>query len=110
MTLMHEGLFEDIPLHRCGDCRALWTAPESLDRLDDNINVDASKLDWLPTAMGAAYRCPSCPGGYRDNNPPLSAITLVSSSGLIIHRCMQCEGLLLDEDSLEQIRAEVIRA
>lgn len=110
MSLLHEGLFEDIPLHRCGGCRALWTAPESLDRLDDNINVDASKLDWQTAADVTAYRCPACPGGYRDDNPPLSALMLAGPLTPIIYRCVRCEGLLLDEDSLERIRSAVISA
>jgi Zn-finger nucleic acid-binding protein len=108
MTLEHEGLFEDIPLHRCDACSALWLAPESLDRLDDNVNVDASKLDWQPAATAGAYRCPSCPGGYRESNPLLSALALPLRSDTVMYRCARCDGLLLDEPTLNQIRTAVI--
>ncbi|MFO7562194.1 MAG: hypothetical protein R6X02_06095 [Enhygromyxa sp.] len=110
MTTIHEGLHRDILLHHCSACTALWSAPESLDRLDDNINVDASRLDWRPLATAAAYRCPTCPGGYREGGPKLSAVALASARALVMHRCPRCEGLLLDEQTLEQIRHAVVSA
>ena len=103
-----EGVYEDIPIDVCGSCGGLWMAPESLDRLDDNINVDASKLDWRVVPSPVALRYKVCPGGYREGGPTLSVIELTDASGLAIHRCYRCRGLFLDEDSLDQIRSVVM--
>jgi Zn-finger nucleic acid-binding protein len=107
MTLHYEGLHEDIPVHRCARCRALWMSAASLDRLDDNINVDATKLDWR-AAGHDEFGCAACPAGYRGQGPRLTA--LAHASALTIHRCPQCDGILLDEPTLDGIQAAVVRA
>lgn len=108
MSLRHAGLYADIPLHLCERCATLWMAPESLDRLDDNINVEASKLDWQPTGEASTYRCPVCPGGYRDDGPILEALALAGRAEIVVYRCLRCEGMLLDKPTLGQIRTAVI--
>jgi hypothetical protein len=110
MTQRQEGLFEDILVHRCDACTAIWTSPEGLDRLDHNVNVDASKLDWRPTTVGDEYRCPVCPAGYRETGPLLTALALAGVLATVVHRCTRCEGLLLDEPTLDRIRDAVISA
>ena len=109
MALRHEGLHADIPVHRCDRCRALWMSPASLDRLDDNINVDAAALAWQPTG-DEAYTCTRCPSGYRSEGALLAALTLADAPELVLHRCRSCDGLLLDEATLDGIQAHVMRA
>jgi hypothetical protein len=110
MTRVYEGLYRDILVHHCEACTALWTSPEGLDRLDHNINVDASKLDWRPSATGDAYRCPVCPAGYREAGPLLTTLALEGVLAILMHRCSHCEGLLLDRGTLDRIRDAVISA
>ena len=108
MNLRREGLYEDIPLHACTGCASLWMTAESLDRLDDNINVDASRLNWVPTSSRELLHCPVCPGGYRESGPTLEALGLPGAPVLVIHRCRRCQDLLLSEDALDRIRSAVI--
>jgi hypothetical protein len=108
MTLQREGLYEDILFHRCRRCGVLWMTCESLDRLDDNINVDASQLDWRRTATTLGYRCLACPGGYREGSPVLTALELAGQPRVVMYSCSTCDGLLLDDRILEQIRATVV--
>jgi Zn-finger nucleic acid-binding protein len=108
MILELEGLHEDIPVHRCDRCLALWMSPESLDRLDENINVDAAKLDWQPTGADE-FACTVCPAGYRSEGTLLTAQTLADAQTLVLHRCPHCSGLLLDPATLDRIQAVVVR-
>lgn len=108
MTLQREGLYEDILIHRCRRCGILWMAPESLDRLDDNVGVDASRLDWRRTTTTGRYRCLACPGGYREGSPLLIALELAGQPEVVMYSCSICDGLLLNKRILEQIRAVVV--
>lgn len=96
-------------LHMCR-CGALWMPPTSLDRLDDNINVDASQLEWRPTCAASVVYCAVCPGGYRNTGSELQAQTLADHPEIVVHRCRSCAGMLLDKRTLGQIRSAVIEA
>lgn len=106
MEEQREGLHADIIVHACCACSKLWMSGESLDRLDDNINVDASKLDWKPHGR-SPYRCPTCPSGYRESGPQLEHVALASQPEVQLHRCPRCAGLLLDTSTLRAIQSAV---
>ena len=107
MTPRYEGLFEDILVQACV-CGGLFMSPQSLDRLDDNIDIDASVLRWVAADRAGVLRCPSCPGGYRDGAPVMDAQALPGRPELSIDRCATCGWLALDHATLEGIRAEVL--
>lgn len=109
MRVHRAGLYEDIPLQGCHGCGALWMPGESLDRLDDNINVDASKLEWERGADEEHYRCPACPAGYRETGAPLTRLILAWAPDVVVHRCTRCAHFLLDEDTLERMRQLLVR-
>ena len=103
----HHGLFEDILVFRCGGCELLWVPPDSLDRLDDNVSIDASRLDWEATAIDDGKRCPDCIGDYRRESPRLEPVRISSHPDITAHRCTQCRSFLLAEATLERIRGLV---
>ena len=99
----HEGLHEDILVFRC-PCSMLWMPPESLDRLDDNIDVDASRLSWAPAPQTSAFQCPACSVDYRGGSPMLQPQSLELRTEIVIHRCPRCRWVLLEEATLDAIR------
>lgn len=107
MAAVHEGLYEDILVHRCEPCASLWMTAPSLDRLDDNIDVDASRIEWEATGAEDGMRCPSCAGGYRTANPMLESLTLPDRRDIVVHRCSECESFLLTERALDDIRGHI---
>ncbi|MEM6992282.1 MAG: hypothetical protein AAF721_17355 [Myxococcota bacterium] len=104
----HEGLFGDILVRRCAECSALWMPPESLDRLDDNVSVQASQIEWAEADRQTGFGCPTCVGGYREASPHLAEVSLGATPPITAFRCTQCRGFLLDPGTLDRIRAFVV--
>ena len=107
MAVVHEGLYEDILVHRCESCASMWLSPTSLDRLDDNVMVDASTIDWRPTGEESGIRCPKCVGTYRHASPLLETVSLADAPQIVVHRCGACRSFLLGPEMLDRIRGHV---
>jgi hypothetical protein len=107
MGAIHEGLHEDILVHRCGACSVLWMAADSLDRLDDNVSVAASQIGWVATGAEGGLACPECVGTYRSASPFLEEVTLRKRTDVVAHRCTGCGSFLLSEATLERVRGVV---
>ena len=101
MRLELEGLYEDIEVLVCSSerCRTMWMGAEGLDRLDENIFVEASGLEWQPARMTSAVECPRCTGGYRRRTQlePLEFDDGLRLPGppIQVFRCNSCNGFLL---------------
>jgi hypothetical protein len=104
----HHGLFEDILVFRCAGCGMQWMSADSLDRLDDNVSVDASRIEWEVTDVDDGLCCPECVGDYRRPSPKLEPIQIPSHPHLCAHRCTACGGFLVADKILEGIRAVVV--
>ncbi len=100
----HWGLFDDILVERCTGCRKLWLSPHALDRLDDNISANASRLDWVEDPSVDALACPTCVGTYRTASPRLLPVKLASRPEVSCQRCTTCGFFLLDEATLDRVR------
>ena len=107
LEAFYEGLYEDILCHRCPACDALWIPPDSLGRLDDNVSVDASRIEWTERDADHGRPCPACVGRYRTQGPQLRFVEIPSDNKINAYRCTECRGFLLTADTLERIRVLV---
>ncbi len=105
----HRGLFEDILVYRCVGCRVLWMPAASLDRLDDNVSVKASELEWAEKDETGSLPCPECVGTYRTSAPLLMTVTLPGSAKhpTTAARCSTCGSFLIDEAMLVNLQRQV---
>lgn len=85
----------------------------SLDRLDDNVSVKASELEWEESRELGSMLCPECVGTYRTSAPVLIDIALPlplppELVSLFAYRCSMCRSFLIDEETLGKIREHVV--
>lgn len=108
MRPLQEGLHEDILVHRCDHCPALWMSAKNLDRLDDNVSVDASRIEWESTRQLLGAACPWCIGRYRTQNPLLEEVEIQGRSDIKSMRCASCSGFLIQPDALDRLREHIV--
>jgi Zn-finger nucleic acid-binding protein len=103
------GLFDDIPVHECGSCGGAFYPPGSLDRLDDDVTVNAETLAYALVRDDARLACPRCTTAslYRtESTVALQSLSHARGSGLA--RCPQCGGFWLERGALDRLRRLVL--
>lgn len=101
------GLFDDIPVHECARCGGTFYPAGSLDRLDDNVWVNAETLDYAPMPEAARLGCPLCVDTalYRGRaGTDLTPLSHPRRLALLLARCPRCCGFWLERGMLDELR------
>jgi hypothetical protein len=97
----------------CSQCKGEWLAAGELKRILDHHNEvftpeEIASIDGLNKEIYTAeindhdeLNCPQCEGVQMEH------FNYGDTSGIILHRCVQCSGIWTDKDQLEKIEALV---
>jgi Zn-finger nucleic acid-binding protein len=102
-----EGLFEDIVVYGCS-CGGTFYPAGALDRLDDNVGVNAETLEYdeIDAQSGRPMTCPQChsASGYRDaRGVELVWHELVLRPDVQVAICPSCDGFWMQEHTFERL-------
>jgi len=93
-TLMVHETRDGVTVDHCGSCDMLWFDATELDRHLEGLPHRSTHPAWevaIPERGLSAFSCPRC--------SPV-ALRSVGWSGLVLWRCPQCHGLLMDMTEL----------
>ncbi|MEW6159607.1 MAG: zf-TFIIB domain-containing protein [Verrucomicrobiota bacterium] len=105
--------YEAVEIETCPDCRGEWLDADELAQIVRKVEQTFSQEELadldsvhrnvfrVEKTEGAAILCPRCP------DHELTPFNFASSSGIVLDKCPQCQGVWLDAAELEKVQALV---
>lgn len=87
----------------CGECGSLWLDREEMDKMAFQVegSIEYSSRDADADSIGEPKPCPRCDG------KSLEAVKFLRHSDILLDRCPNCGGFLVDGGELAQINEEL---
>jgi len=93
----------------CPDCKGEWLAAGELQKIAEHHDEvftprEIASLDAVNKEILTAEKddhdeliCPAC------DNVPMEHFNYADTSGIILHKCTECDGIWMDKDELKKI-------
>jgi Zn-finger nucleic acid-binding protein len=108
-TVLSEIKYEGVTIEVCPDCKGEWLFAGELERIVEHHDKvftpeEIASLDAANKEIFTAEKddqdelnCPVC------EDVRMEHFNYGDTSGIILHRCMECDGIWMDKDELEKV-------
>ena len=112
-SILYPVEYDGVQIQVCSACKGEWLASGELRQLVDHHNkvfspAEIASIEAVSKEIFTAERgdhdeldCPSCEGIRMEH------FNYGDTSGIILHKCLQCNGIWADKGELEKIEALV---
>jgi hypothetical protein len=105
--------YDHVTIEACPACQGEWLFAGELEKIVEHHDevftaAEIASLDAVNQEIQTAEKddhdelnCPAC------NNVPMEHFNYGDTSGIILHKCPECDGIWLDKDELKKVEEVV---
>jgi Zn-finger nucleic acid-binding protein len=106
---LRETIYEGVIVDTCGKCEGEWLDKAEILLINKAREVvfseqEQTKVKGAQEVVTTELKQPEKPLICPRCNVPLKVLNYAYSTGIIVDRCIKCDGLWLDKDELEHIQ------
>jgi uncharacterized protein len=108
-SVLAETEYDGVEIEVCSGCQGEWLFAGELQKIAEHhdevfTSEEIASLDAVDKAIFTAEKddhdelnCPAC------ENVPMEHFNYGDTSGIILHKCTECDGIWMDKDELKKI-------